>query len=85
MTMDHEAVRTALVNAVGRPPTSAGGWVYLPGQVSRESQLLDAGRRLFNALLDDRNPVNSETEVALRDNSRCTALKAWTDVAGVEE
>lgn len=76
MTMDHEAIRTALVNVIGYPPTSAGGWVYLPGQVSRESQLLDAGRRLFNELLNDRNPVNPETEAA---------LKAWTDVAGVEE
>jgi hypothetical protein len=72
MRMDHEAMRTALTNVVGRPPTSAGGWVYLPGQTSRESQLLDAGRRLFNALLDGHNPVDSEAEAA---------MKAWVNVA----
>lgn len=72
MRMDHEAMRTALTNVVGRPPTSAGGWVYLPGQASRESRLLDAGRRLFNALLDGHNPVDPEAEAA---------MKAWIDVA----
>lgn len=73
MRMDHEAMRTALTNVVGRPPTSAGGWVYLPGQASRESRLLDAGHRLFNALLDGCNPVNPEAEAA---------MKAWIDVVG---
>lgn len=71
MRMDHEAMRTALTNVVGRPSTSAGGWVYLPGQASRESRLLDAGHRLFDALDCYRGSRDPVTEAA---------LKAWIDV-----
>jgi hypothetical protein len=73
MRMDHEAMRTALTNVVGRPPTSAGGWVYLPGQASRESRLLDAGRRLFDALDCYRGSRDPVTEAALR---------AWVEATG---
>ena len=66
MRMDHEATRAALTNVVGRPPTSTGGWVYLPGQASRESQLLDAGHRLFDALDCYRGSRDPVTEAALR-------------------